>query len=60
MAVIDTTVVGITSSGWAAEMHGLSIWWASVDYLKYLPTYILEVQFATDTSWGALQSAYVL
>ena len=59
MAVVDSAVLGLTTSGWAAEMHGLSIWWASSDYLKYLAPYIDQVQFATDADWGALQTAYL-
>jgi len=59
MAIVNASVVGIVSGGWAAEMHGLTIWWASLDYLKYLQPYLDQVQFATDAGWGELQTAYV-
>ncbi len=52
MSIVDTTVVGLSTSGWAQEMHGLTIWWASPDYSLYLQRYMEEVQFATDSGWG--------
>ncbi|MBE0518833.1 MAG: hypothetical protein IH630_06390 [Thermoplasmata archaeon] len=60
MSTVDTTVVGLSTSGWAQDMHGLTIWWMSADYVRYLPRYMEEVQFATDSGWGTfLETLYV-
>jgi hypothetical protein len=61
MAVIDEAVVGLHTSGWAKDMHGLSIWWATTEsdyYGRFIGRYMDTVQFATDSGWGAFQTAY--
>ena len=58
MAAVETSVVGLHTSRYVQDMHGLSIWWASEDYARLLPRYMDQVQFATDSSWGTFQIAW--
>jgi hypothetical protein len=58
MAAVEGAVVGLHTAKYVQDMHGLSVWWASPDYIWLVPRYIEEVQFATDSGWGVLQFAW--
>lgn len=58
MSAVDMSVVGLHTSRYVKDMHGLSIWWSSDTYAWVLPRYLDQVQFATDSGWGVFQSAW--
>ena len=55
MAAVETAVVGLHTSRYVQDMHGLSIWWPSTDYAWLVPRYLDQVQFADDSGWGDFQ-----
>ena len=55
MAAIEEAVVGLHTSRYVQDMHGLSLWWASENYSWLIPRYHQQVQFATDSGWGEFQ-----
>jgi hypothetical protein len=59
MAAIEEAVVGLHTSKYVQDMHGLSVWWASVEYDYLVLRYMDQVQFATDSGWGSLQTAWI-
>ena len=58
MAAVETAVVGLHTSRYVQDMHGLSVWWPSMDYTWLVPRYIEQVQFATDSGWGTFQMVW--
>ncbi len=59
MATIDEVVVDLHTSRYVQDMHGLSVWWVSVDYPHLVPRYLDQVQFATDSGWGTFQMVWI-
>ena len=58
MAAVEAAVVGLHTARYVQDMHGLSVWWASAEYAWLVPRYIEQVQFVTDSGWGAFQIAW--
>ena len=58
MAAVEEAVVGLHTSRYVQDMHGLSVWWPSMDYTWLVPRYIEQVQFATDSGWGTFQMVW--
>ena len=57
MVAIEEVVVGLHTSRYVQDMHGLSVWWTTDNYAWLVPRYMLQVQFATDSGWGTFQTA---
>ena len=57
MVAIEEVVVGLHTSRYVQDMHGLSVWWTTDSYAWLVPRYMLQVQFATDSGWGTFQTA---
>lgn len=60
MAAVVTSVVGLHTARYVQDMHGMSIWWNSPEYDYLMDRYTGLVSFVTDTSWGELQTAWVV
>ena len=58
MVAIEEVVVGLHTSRYVQDMHGLSVWWTTDNYAWLVPRYMLQVQFATDSGWGTFQAAW--